>query len=111
MNITELTTNDLFAASHRIMLSGSRLLGIFWDSAPAKGLMLRYFFEKNGELECFEVRTKINGTVQSISELCGAAEFYENEIRDLTGIEFEGITLDFQKRFLLSEDPNESGVD
>jgi len=42
--------------------------------------------------------------VPSISDIYFSAVFVENEIKDLFGIQFENLTIDYQGKFMITED-------
>jgi NADH:ubiquinone oxidoreductase subunit C len=95
-----------------MLLTGGRLLSIVYTPRGiADDVSLKYLFMTDGGVQCVEIRVHMKSTVQSISSLCGAAIYYENEIRDMTGIYFEGLEQDYGRRFILSGEVIESAVD
>ena len=62
-----------------------------------------YHFDKNYELSNFRLSLKKGEPLPSISGLIFAALVVENEIQDLFGIKVNGLALDYEGRFLLTE--------
>lgn len=112
MKIYEVFPNDIFTECHRLLLTGGRLINLIYAVKGIAGdISLKYLFMSGSEIECVEIRTHAKSTVQSISSLCCSAGYYENEIRDMTGIYFEGLEQDYGRRFLLSGEVIESVVE
>ena len=63
-----------------------------------------YHFDLHYELKTLRVKLPKGQPLPSISHLCFAATIVENEIKDLFGLEITGLAVDYQGRFLLSED-------
>lgn len=63
-----------------------------------------YHFDKNYVLENLRLRLPKGQVLPSISGVYFAAVVVENEIKDLFGIEFDGLILDYESRFLLTAD-------
>jgi len=68
-----------------------RLIAIVCDDL-GKRFRLRYFFDERGKGVTFtDVNVeKNNPVVKSVSELFPPADFYEREIHDFYGVEFQG---------------------
>ena len=70
------------------------------DAAPAAGspdvFEIAWGFVKDGTLETVRERIVAGEQVPSVSEFFGAAFLYENEIRELFGINLTGIGVDLQ---------------
>ena len=62
-----------------------------------------YHFDKNYVLENLRLRLPKGQALPSISKIYFAAALVENEIKDLFGIPVQGLAIDFEGRFLLSE--------
>jgi len=112
MKIIEVLPNDIFTECHRLLITGSRLIDVTYAAKGFAGdVSLKYIFISGSEAECVEVRTHLKSTVQSISSLCVSATYYENVIRDMTGIHFEGLEQDYGRRFLIAGEVIESVVE
>jgi ech hydrogenase subunit D len=64
---------------------------------------LIYHFDKDYTLRNLRLRIEEGQGVPSISSIYFAAALVENEIKDLFGLSFTGLALDYEGRFLLSE--------
>lgn len=64
---------------------------------------LIYHFDKDYELGNLRLRVGADEPVPSISSVFFAAALVENEIKDLFGLSFSGLALDYEGRFILSE--------
>lgn len=62
-----------------------------------------YHFDKNYELLNLRLRLPRGEKLQSISHIYFAAVLVENELKDLFGIDVEGLVIDFQGRLVLAE--------
>jgi len=65
---------------------------------------IMYHFDKDYELTTLRLNLAKGQKLPSISDIIPAAVLVENEIRDLFGIEVKGLILDYEGRFMLSED-------
>lgn len=57
---------------------------------------LVWTFEQGGKLEHLRERVEHGARVPSLSALFGPAYLYENEIRELFGVDVTGLTVDFR---------------
>jgi ech hydrogenase subunit D len=62
-----------------------------------------YHFDKDYALSNLRMRIEDGQSVPSISSIYFAAALVENEIKDLFGLSFTGLALDYEGRFMLSE--------
>lgn len=62
-----------------------------------------YHFDKHYELKHLRLKLPRGTTLPSISNLFFAAVLVENEMKDLFGLSIEGLAVDFQGRFVLSD--------
>lgn len=62
-----------------------------------------YHFDKQQQLRHLRLSLKKGDTLPSISNLLFAALIVENEIKDLFGIPVSDLAIDYQGRFILSE--------
>jgi len=66
--------------------------------------LLDYYFDDMGKISVVKfVVPKKNPRVESISEICPSADYYEREIHDFFGVEFEG-NMNLHLRLFLPED-------
>lgn len=65
---------------------------------------LLYHFDKQYQMINLRMLVPKTHSVPSISGICFAAVLIENEIKDMFGVPFEGLAIDYKGRFLLAED-------
>lgn len=63
-----------------------------------------YHFDKDYQLTNIRVTVGSNEKVPSISDIYFAAVFVENEIKDLFGIDFENLLVDYEGKFMITEE-------
>ena len=88
----------LFAKAASLATEGYRLVKI--SCSTMELLQLDYTFDKDYSL--VNVRILIpfeNPELASVSGIYASAFLYENEIHDLFGVKFHGLTLDYQGNF------------
>lgn len=66
------------------------------DGADEGEVDLIWTFEKGGALVHLRERVEHGAQVPSLSALFGPAFLYENEIRELFGVDITGLTVDFR---------------
>jgi ech hydrogenase subunit D len=91
--IEELSTKvqEFYAKEYRLVQIGC---------TKTEGYELNYSFDQN--YHYINLRIILNSTdtpVPSVSDIYGNAFLYENEIHDLFGISFSGLTLDYKGTF------------
>ena len=65
-----------------------------------KNLEVNYSFDENYKFTNFRIVIPMSGTVvPSLSSIYFAAAIYENELKDLFGIQFSGLILDYKGEF------------
>jgi ech hydrogenase subunit D len=63
-----------------------------------------YHFDKQYQMKHLRVQFRKGAPVPSISSQYFAAVLIENEIKDMFGVNFTGLAIDYQGKFLLAED-------
>ena len=82
-----------------LMGEGYHLVQVLGVSAP-DGFELTYSLDKNGYMVNLRVNVpRAASDVPSITGVCPAAFTYENELQDLFGLRFAGLSLDFRGQF------------
>jgi ech hydrogenase subunit D len=85
-----------------LMRDGWRLVTVTClDLAEAHEVL--YHFDRQYVLTTLRVRVPVGTVLPSISNVCFAAVLAENEIKDMFGVTFEGLAIDYKGRFLLGE--------
>ena len=101
-NVTEVTVAGLLGAVAVKPALGCRFVTMTCtDLGEAHDIL--YHFDKNYVLENLRLRLPKGQALPSISKIYFAAALVENEIKDLFGIPVQGLAIDFEGRFLLSE--------
>jgi ech hydrogenase subunit D len=89
----------LLAKAGEFKAQGWRLVQIGCTRLAEK-LELNYSFDKNYEFVNVRVEVPLSGgSVPSISPVYWAAFLYENEIKDLYGLEVTGMVIDYKGNF------------
>lgn len=102
-NIKELAPENLLNEVAACRLQGYRWVTISCtDLGPAYDLL--YHFDLDYELLNLRLQLPKGRELPSVSKVYLAAAIVENEIKDLFGISFTGLALDYEGRFLLTED-------
>lgn len=83
---------------------GCRLVVITCTAAVVE-YDLTYTFDKNNELRHYRMTVADGAVIPSVGASYGGAFVYENEIHDLYGFVFEGMTIDFQGTFIRTSVP------
>ncbi len=106
-------TNDtLRAEAQKLFDGGWRLVTYTATKCPpsVEGgdsyIDLLFHFDKDLELRHLRMSVPEKGTVTSLSPIYLAAVLIENELRDLFGLTFEGLVLDYSGTLYLEGDVN-----
>jgi len=67
-------------------------------------VQLLYHFDKNLELRHLRFSVTLETLIPSISRVYSSAFLVENEIQDLFGVHFQGITVDYERTLYLDEE-------
>lgn len=91
-------------ACRRMKAEGWRFVTMTATEVDEDSLDVIYSFDKAYTLESFRVTVPKGQKLPSVSAVFFAATFVENEIQDQFGLLFEGLAIDFERRFLLNEE-------
>lgn len=100
-NVTEATVETLRDLVAARFPQGYRLITITAVDV-GEAVELLYHFDRNYELSHIRLRVAKGTAVPSISEIYACAALVENEIQDLFGVQFEGLALNYEGRFMLA---------
>lgn len=101
-NLREIALDDLAEQIYRMKQNGFRFVTITCtDTGPAFDLL--YQFDKAFAFHNLRVSVPKGKTMPSMSNIYFASVLVENEIKDLFGLQFFNLAIDFEGRFLLSE--------
>ncbi|HOT26743.1 MAG TPA: NADH-quinone oxidoreductase subunit C [Candidatus Ozemobacteraceae bacterium] len=98
-DLTVDTIDDAVAEKHR---TGWRFVTMTCVDR-GDGLDLMYHFDKEYRLVTLRLRVGHGQAVPSVSNVYFAAAVVENEVKDMFGVPFTGLAIDFGGRFLLTE--------
>jgi len=97
-NILSIPVSELRHRVQQFSSDNYRLVQICCTTKETFALL--YSFDRGLEMTHLRIELPIeNATVPSISGTYGSAVLYENEIHDLFGISFPGLTLDYKGNF------------
>jgi len=104
MKIDPIEVADVQSNASTMKNSGFRLVAMTCTPAD-EGYYLTYTFEKDKDLRHYRISIPEGTMIPSIGASYGGAFVYENEIHDLYGFSFEGMTLDFGGAFIKTSVP------
>lgn len=96
--LTVVTHETLVPAARALLADGWRLAQACATTMPDH-IELTYSFARGAELRHLRLAVPPAATVPSLSTDCMPAVLYENEIHDLYGITFAGLTVDYGGQF------------
>ncbi len=91
--IKMISANELLSETLRIKNEGYRLVAI--SCTNKDGMELSYSFDKDYELLNLRIITDTEEVIDSISIIYPYSFLYENEIKELFGVNIKDINLDF----------------
>lgn len=101
-NVTEIPIEQLAVAVWKTKQDGYRFVTMTCsDLGDAHDIL--YHFDKQYALKHLRLRLPRGTALPSISNLFFAAVLVENEIKDLFGVAFTGLAIDYKGRFILSD--------
>ncbi|HJJ47789.1 MAG TPA: NADH-quinone oxidoreductase subunit C [Methanocorpusculum sp.] len=104
MDVTSVPKGNIRKTAEKMKSDGCRLVVI--TCTPAEpGYDITYSFDKDGAVVHARVNAAEGEKIPSIGPAYPGAFVYENEIHDLYGFTFEGMTLDFGGTFIKTSVP------
>jgi ech hydrogenase subunit D len=91
--IKEISSNELLAEVLHLKNDGYRLVAI--TCTCKDGMELSYSFDKNYDLLNIRINIGLEEEISSISFIYPFAFLYENEIKELFGVQIKDIAIDF----------------
>jgi ech hydrogenase subunit D len=82
---------------------GYRMVSITCESLGETDFELTYHFELNYELTNLRIIGKYEEEIPSISHIFPSALLHENEYKDLFGVKFEGLLIDYLGNLYMPE--------
>jgi ech hydrogenase subunit D len=104
MEIIPKAPGDIRETAAIMKKEGYRLVVITCTSMDG-GYDITYSFDRHHSLRHFRLTVSEGTVIPSIGESYGGAFVYENEIHDLYGFAFTGMTLDFNGTFIRTSVP------
>jgi ech hydrogenase subunit D len=104
MKIDPINPADVQNTAGTMKNGGYRLVVVTCTPAD-EGYYITYSFEKETDLRHYRITVAEGTKIPSIGSSYGGAFVYENEIHDLYGFEFEGMSLDFGGTFIKTSVP------
>lgn len=108
-NIIEIKTENLITEAEKLKKDGYRLVQMCAVRVEG-GFEMTYSFAREYEFVCLRLILKENDEVESISHIFPPIFLYENETKELFGINIKDISLDYNGKFyrINSETPFKS---
>jgi len=104
MDVEMVSKSGIGNTAAKMKESGYRLIVITCTPAET-GYDITYSFDKDGAAKHYRVNAPECDTIPSIGPSFGGAFVFENEIHDLYGFTFEGMTIDFKGTFIRTSVP------
>ncbi len=102
--IIPVTQESLAGEVLKLKEEGYRFVTLSCTELDADHVDLLYHFDKDLTLVHLRLKQAKKDKVPSISAILFAALLVENEIRDLFGLEFDGLILDFNRTLYLDKE-------
>lgn len=96
--ITDVTKNELYDIMQQKYQDGYRLSQICSTAYEGYNMVI-YSVNKEYVMESYRINLPIDEEIKSFSDLFPAAALYENEIKELWGVNVVGMSIDYQNRF------------
>ena len=104
MDVTSVVKGNIRKTAEKMKSDGYRL--VVMTCTPAEpGYDITYSFDKDGAVVHERISVADGEKIPSIGSAYPGAFVYENEIHDLYGFTFEGMTLDFGGTFIRTSVP------
>lgn len=101
--ITEVTKEELYDILQKKYEDGYRMTQICAVAFEGYNEVL-YSVSKEYEMENYKIKLPIDEEVKSFSNIFPSANLYENEIRELWGVNVVGMALDYDNSFYLIDE-------
>jgi len=102
-NVTDVTPETLRDTIAARFPQGYRLITLTCVDG-GESFEILYHFDRAYELSHVRLRVAKGTLVPSISSIYRCAAIVENELQDLFGVQFDGLVLKYDGRFVLAED-------
>jgi ech hydrogenase subunit D len=96
--ITKVTKDELYSIMQKKYEEGYRLSQICSVAFEGYNEVI-YSVNKGYEMENYKIDLPVDEEIKSFSDIFPAAVLYENEIKELWGVNVVGMAIDYQNRF------------
>lgn len=100
-NETPITLENLAAGVRQLKQAGYRFVTLSTVELDDGSTDILYHFDKDMELSHFRLNVPKDTIIPSISGVYFSAFLAENEVKDLAGLEFEGLVVDYNRTLYL----------
>jgi ech hydrogenase subunit D len=100
---TPITLDEVRDVAGRMLSGGFRLVTQTVVDRGEQGIDILFHYDKDLERKDFRLTAPKGAVIPSISGIYFAALLIENENRDLFGLEYDGLVLDFNRTLYLEE--------
>ncbi len=92
----DIASATIAETAKRLAVEGYRIVQISCMKAGEGRLDLIYSFDRAYELSSYKVNVASGESIESVTASYPGAYLYENEIGELFGVKFEGLSVDFK---------------
>ncbi|WP_020585230.1 NADH-quinone oxidoreductase subunit C [Desulfobacter curvatus] len=100
-NETTITLDNLVAEAGRMKQAGYRFVTLSTVTLEDGSTDILYHFDKDMVLSHCRLNVTAHTTIPSISGVYFSAFLAENEVKDLAGLEFDGLAVDYNRTLFL----------
>ncbi|HJJ63603.1 MAG: NADH-quinone oxidoreductase subunit C [Methanocorpusculum sp.] len=105
MEVMQIAVSEVEKTAAEMKNQGYRLVVMTCTPAVGGGFDITYSFDKDLALKHFRITMPAESEIPSICGSFAGAFVYENEIHDLYGFVFNGMTIDFKGTFIRTSVP------
>ncbi len=106
-NMTEISPDTVGNEVLKMKNDGHRFVTMSCTELDEKYVDILYHFDKDLEMTHLRMKALKDQPVPSVSGIFFAALLVENEMRDMFGLAFDGLVLDFNRTLYLDEEVTE----
>lgn len=103
-NLSEITVDQLLGKVQDMFHQGYRFVTATAVDLGEEGVDVTYHFDKDYKLVNYRIKVPHGAQVPSISGIYFSSVIVENEIRELFGLKYSGLAVDYGGHMLLTDD-------
>lgn len=107
-NLSEISVDQLLGKVQDMFHQGYRFVTSTSVDIGEEGVDITYHFDKNYEMVNYRIKVPKGAQIPSISGIYFSAAIVENEIKELFGVDFLGMVVDYGGHMLLTDDAPEN---